>query len=76
MDAEIYHLDAIRSQRSIRTFMEKTFLTSANLAGLALTRSATLFWVEYVQALASFHAQLFSAACSTSSKPPRILGST
>lgn len=64
MDAQIYQLDDMRSQRSIRMFMEKFSPMPMTSDGLALLLSATSFWVEYGARMASFHHQILSAGFS------------
>lgn len=69
MDATIYQLDNIRSQRAIRTHIDRIFPAPSIWAGsappaTAMLLSATSFWVEYWGAMASFHVRLMSDACS------------
>ncbi len=68
MDAQIYQLDTIQSARDTRTFTAKLWPMPLDSAGLALVVSATSFWVAYGAAVARFHHQLLSAACSPFSK--------
>lgn len=60
MEAEIYSLERMRSQRNTRTIIEKTFPVQLVLDGSALMLNATLFWAEYAKAMVSFHARLLS----------------
>lgn len=71
MDATIYQLDAMRSQRNTRQFMEKCFQMPLASDGLALLTSATAFWVQYGAALASCHHKVLSAAFSPCLKSPK-----
>lgn len=73
MDAQVFQLDAIRSQHSLATSMEKIFRTQTVLAGLALQQSATLFWGAYVRAMLSCHVQVMSSAFSQSSQPRKAV---
>lgn len=74
MDAQVYQMGPIRSQRSMHTSLEKIFQTHLALAGLAMTQSALSLWGEYVRGLASYHVAVISAACSHYSKPQKIAG--
>ena len=73
MDATVYQLDAMRSQRNTRMFTERCFQTQLVSAGLGLVTSATAFWVAYGAATVSFHHKVLSAAfspCLKSLKAP------
>lgn len=74
MDATIYQLDAMRSQRNTRMFMEKCFQTPLASGGLDLLTSATAFWVAYSAAMASCHHKVLSAAFSPCLKSPKETG--
>ena len=71
MDAQIYQLDAMRSQRNTRQFMEKCFPMPLDSGGLALVTSVTAFWVAYSAAMVSFHHKVLSAAFSPCLKLPK-----
>lgn len=60
MEAAIYNLERMRSQRNSRMLMERIFPTQLASDFSVLTINATLFWVEYWRAMASFHARLLS----------------
>ena len=64
MDATIYQLDAMRSQRNTRMFMERCFPMPLDSGGLALITGVTAFWVAYWGAQASYHHQILSAGFS------------
>lgn len=72
MDAQILNLEQARSARNIRTIMGAFFLMPIITGGLGLQRSATSWWVEYAHAMASFHALLILAACSTGLNKPSL----
>lgn len=74
MDATIYQLDAMRSQRNTRQFMEKCFQMPLASDGLALLTSATVFWVQYSAAMVSCHHKVLSAAFSPCLKLPKETG--
>ena len=71
MDARIYQLDTIRLQRSSRTSTTKLWPMPLDSDGLALLTSAMSFWAAYGAAVARFHHQLLSAACSPLLNPPK-----
>ena len=60
MEAAIYNLERMRSQRNTRTIIERIYPAQLALDGSALMMNATLFWVEYAKAMVSFHARLLS----------------
>ncbi len=68
MDAQIYSLDDMRSSRNTPLTTERYFPTQWVSDGLALSLSATSFWVEYAVAMASFHHLLAQAPCLPVSK--------
>ena len=71
VEAQIYRLDDLRLQRSIRTFTGAFFQTPSVSDGLALCASAMSFSAMYVAAMASFHHQVLSAAFWPYSKWPK-----
>lgn len=71
MDATIYQLDAMRSQRNTRLFMERCFQMPLASGGLELLTNATAFWVAYGAAMASCHHKVLSAAFSPCLKLPK-----
>lgn len=71
MDAQIYQLDDMRSQRNTRMFTERCFQTQLVSAGLGLLTSAMSFWVRYGAATVSFHHKVLSAAFSPCLKSPK-----
>lgn len=74
MDAQIYQLDDMRSQRNTRMFMAKCFPMPLDSGGLALITSVTAFWVAYWAAQASYHHKVLSAAFSPCLKSPKETG--
>ena len=74
MDAQIYQLENMRSQRNTRLFTERCFQTQLVSAGLGLLTSATAFWVAYSAATVSFHHKVLSAAFSPCLKSPKVTG--
>ncbi len=64
MDAQIYQLDTIRSQRNTRMSMGELLPMQLALDGSALLMAATSFWVESSVALVSFQAAILLAAFS------------
>ena len=76
MDATVFNLADIRSQRNLATLTGKNYLMPQDWAGLAqqtavMLHSATLFWAEYVAAMLSCHARIMCSASSPYSKPPK-----
>lgn len=71
MDAMLYSLENIRSQRRIATSLDKIYQTHLALGGLALAKSATSFFAEYVAALSRFQATVILSAFSPYSKPQK-----
>jgi hypothetical protein len=58
MDATIYNLQDARSARNSHMLMERCSPMQLASDGLATMTSATLFWVQYGEAMASFHRHL------------------
>ncbi len=75
MDAQIYQLDTIRSQRNTRMSMGELLPMQLALDGSALLLSAMSFWVEYAVALASFHHSLLLRASLPCSKTAKTVAS-
>ena len=74
MDAQLYQLDTLRSQRNTRLFTERCFQTQLVSAGLELLTNATAFWVAYSAAMVSCHHKVLSAAFSPCLKLPKETG--
>lgn len=68
MDATIYNLQDARSARNSHMLMERCSPMQLASDGLATMTSATLFWVQYGEAMASFHRHLAFQFCSPGSK--------
>lgn len=64
MDARIYRLEDLRSQRNLRTLTAPYCRTPTVLDGLALCQAVMSFSARYVAAMASFHHRLWSAVWS------------
>ena len=71
MEAAIYNLGDMRSQRRTATHSAATLCWPLMADGLAATLSVQSFFVQYAVAVARFHAQILSAGSLPSSKPTK-----
>jgi hypothetical protein len=71
MEAAIYNLDDMRSQRRTATPTAATLCLRLMADGLAASLSAQSFFAQYAVAVSRFHVAMLNAGCSPSLKPTK-----